>query len=124
MRTILLALLALAFAGAADARQPDPAAFVRFMLSKFAAPAGAKGLVSGAASASLFCVTIDRFDMRQLGWRKSIGAGCANRVTGEVVGAILAPTGSVRCTFTGSYDEGTGCAVTSGCGAPVQVCMQ
>lgn len=123
MRTILLAL-ALTFGGAADASQPASTAFIRFMLSKVTAPAGAKGLVTGAASASLFCVTVDRFDMRRLGWRKSIGAGCANRVTGELIGAVLTPTGSVRCTFTGRYDEGTGCAVTSGCGGPVQVCMQ
>jgi hypothetical protein len=124
MRTVLLALLVLTFARTADARQADLAAFVRFMLSKVVAPASAKGLVTGATSATLFCVTVDRFDMRQLGWRRSIGAGCANRTTGEVIGAIIAPNGIVRCTFTGSYDESTGCAVTSGCGSPVQVCMQ
>ena len=123
MRWILLAgLMTLAPTG--NAHAGDTRALARLFLSRLAAAGGIKPQASGVVSSSLVCVTVTRFEMRQLGWRKSVGAGCANRISGEVLGGVLSPGGFIRCTFTGSYDDVTGCAVISGCGDPVQVCLQ
>jgi hypothetical protein len=61
--------------------------------------------------------------MRRNGWRNSVGAGCANLNTGEVLGGVLTLNGNVRCTFTGVLDVTTACAILDGCGGLSRVCL-
>src|SRR5689334_17730768 len=76
-----------------------------------------------ATGQSLVCVSVTRPEMRSVGWPMSIGAGCANLDTGEVLGGILNPRGGVKCTFTGALQLGTTCAVLAGCGGLSRVCL-
>jgi hypothetical protein len=105
-------------------------AFVALFLTKLLAaahhpgdPSALQTRVTIGIGQSIACVSVTRPEMRGLGWKKSIGAGCANLNTTEVLGGVLTLQGSVRCKFTGTADLATGCAVIVGCGPASQVCL-
>src|SRR5262249_2775506 len=78
---------------------------------------------TAAVGQSLVCIAVTKPEMKNVGWPKSVGAGCANLNTGEVLGGILTPRGDVRCNFTGAIELGTTCALLAGCGGLSQVCL-
>src|SRR5437016_66294 len=98
---IALALTStVALATPAAAQSLNRAASTQFLARLVAQPEPQETLAVGQ---TLSCVTFTQADLhRLLGIRGRVHlAGCINRLTGEILGAVLSPTGVVRCAIAG-----------------------
>ena len=74
------------------------------------------------AGQALGCITLQRFEMRDLGYRGHAFL-CEEDASGEVLGAVLSRSGRVVCYISGDY-AGDDCYALTICGESDTLCVR